>query len=442
MNGRILVGLAAANLGLLFVADENLSQVAAVLRGGSTVVHARYAPVFAAVVGLLAWQLAPRRSWSWLLLAGALCAVPRALRRLEGGSVPLRVGIEQWFDAAAPVLTLIGILGAATLGWRAGHRGAAAALVGMAAALPLLPAALLHSYSPWFSVDLQPLLVAVCTGVGLLASVAAAVAVFVRTPPECPSPAWRVTLAGCLAAAAPLVTRIWEPLPPTRLPEDAILYRSLTFAALGLVAGVIAGRRVLLAATAVGLSLGIFGLAFLFALIVVFQTPALAALVLVVGVAAGVLLALPARRAAVGLAALVLVAAGLTVLFFQVDVVGAFATPTETMVAWLTPVLFPLAIVAAVTVAGAAGTALADRSATPAALAGLATPFALLALAVITLRWELQADARAQPPDILLLGVAGLGIAALALLGLTVAGRRPTLEAPRDEPDQQPAAVS
>jgi hypothetical protein len=182
MHGRMLVGLAAANLGLLFVADENLRHVVSMVRGGSTMTLSPFAPVLAAVVGLLGWQLAPRRAWSWLLLAGALRAVPEAVQLLGAGTVSPRIGVAQWVEAGAPVFTLIGVLGAATLAWRAGRRGVAAALMGTAATFLLLPAVTLRTYARWSTTDIRPALTAVLTGLGLLAAV---VAVFTRKPPDC-----------------------------------------------------------------------------------------------------------------------------------------------------------------------------------------------------------------------------------------------------------------
>lgn len=416
---HILVGCVAASLGLLLLKPLDPNQMS-MIRGGLVGPTSPYPAAAAAALGLLAWRLAPRHAWAWLLVAGAVCTVPTAAMTVDPNL--LTTSNHELLTAlvdGGTVFTLIGILDAATLVWHAGRRAAGAALTGAAMGLRLVGStAELHAESI-LDEDLHTTMTVALAAVGL---VAAAVAVFVRQLPECAPPRWRVTLAGAVLAAAPVIHYLWDPISTTGRPSDYFLWLTLILATLGLVAGAAGGVAILLASIATGLMLGIFGMLLVLSSAVVPSQGLLASL-LVGGCGAGYLLALSRLRTTFGVGGLVVVAIGLVSLFPR-----SSGTAGASLLDVLAPVLVAVAVISVVVATASMGDALAERSESPAVFAGLAVPFTFALYAFATNEWATQGPIERQPADLLLLAAGGLVVAALALL--TVALRRP----PADDP--------
>jgi len=374
---RTPVGLLAGSaLGLLFARSAtwfNLATVSPDVAPGRTFAML-YVALAGTVAALLVWRRWPARSWPWLLLAGAVCAVPDAVLWVAPGTfVPSIAEVYGVLSMCAPTITMIGVLGAATQLWHADRQSTATALTGAAILVQVVgPTAVgaLFTIGPaaygWTSL----VLVAV--------ALAGAVAAIVRVAPiEQPRPTWRGTLLGALGTAAPLLLFHWRPGGDTAGYLRAI---GLVLLAVGLAVGAAAGRRALRTAAGVGLLVG--ALSMLVAQATQFDLGALTTVLAVAALAAGVWAAgHPAapRIAATGLRAL---AVGLLLTFVLYVVIGGLVAAALFAIV-LAPALAALGVVAGTAAIGTTSDTLAPHAEPPAVLAGIAIPLTLGTVAVI-----------------------------------------------------------
>jgi len=419
----LLVVCAAVGLGTLALAQFNtVGQVWAFgnLENDALV----YGPVAGLVLALLAWHLSPRRSWVDLLVFGALCAMPAQVFLLTPKS------FAGWMETpylavsslAAPVL-LVGLLGAASAVWQAGSRAAGAALIGATLLVP--PLAGLVIALVVFGVG------AFVPVIGLVLAAATVVLAVVagRQQAEAPSrPGWRVTLGGAVAGLTPLVFHFWrgpdtgpgngmDPETYYLLAGRHLLAAGLVVLGAGLLAGLLAGTRVLVTGTAAGLLLGGLGELTWPAMFDIRGLPVgIPTAVVIVALAVGVALALPRARVLVGAAGLGVLVLGLAVLWlvFSADdpIFGAGVTHV------LTPVLMFVGVVAAVALLASLGSVLAPVGAVPAALAGVVAAVAAGVDGIVTYFTFTNFGARSTtsgtfPPVIVAL-LCAIGLAVLA----------------------------
>lgn len=441
--------VAAAGLGLLLVASSAGLGASPLLHGdamGNVVV---ITPVAATILALVAWHVTPSRSWAWLLLVGALCALPEPVLQLAPDLLPG----EEWMEEvlavslAGPPVAVVGLLGAATHVWRSGQRAVASGLVGGALVIqlvePMVSATIRSADRVSSGGYEQEILPNLTLGLAGLAVVAAVVGIAAARPPRLDPPALRVTAGAALASLAPLLLLGWESIRTAlnaRDGGDELLYLGLVFLAVGVVAGAVAGGAALLGAVCAGLLLGVFGVLVVDVMTVQRDLP-LVAIVLTLGaVALGFAAAMSRLRLRFGVGGLLVVAAGLTVLFVLFNGDSPEGTTDAASV-----VIEPVLILAAGVGMGAAvatvGAELADRAATPAVLVGLTTPFAFGTMTVVmhvVVRGMVGNGSRGEMSETpLLVVVAGLCVAVIALLGISGAfGRRPGRE---PEPDVSPA---
>jgi hypothetical protein len=431
----LVILAAAGSLALLLVNSTAGLAASPLMRGEPMLALIISAPAAATVLALLAWHLAPARSWAWLLLAGALCALPNPLLQLN----PDLLTSEEMFEAvlavtmAGPPLTLVGLLGAATLVWRSGRAAVASGLAGAALAIglvePLVSVTLTspdNSWIAWYERDFLPRLTLVLAGLAVVAAVAGIVA----RPPRIDSPPPRVTAAASLASLAPLLLLAWPSI-RTSLNTgdlgDALFHVGLVLLAVGLVAGAAVGGAALLGALAAGLALGVFGTLVSVGLVVQRELPALAVAVALAAVPLGFLAAMSRLRLRFGVGGLLVVAAGLVILYLLSTSDSLNGTDGTARI--IEPVLIVAAGVGTVAGVATIGATLAERAAAPAVLAGLTVPFVLgttsilLHEALTGVAGGVLRDEMSDTP--LLLAAAGLGVAAVALLGIAgTLGRR------------------
>jgi hypothetical protein len=160
--------------------------------------------------------------------------------------------------------------------------------------------------------------------------------------------------------------------------------------------------------------------------------PVLAVALTLAAVPLGFLAAMSPSRLRFGVGGLLVVAAGLAVLYVLFSGDSPHRTG-DALVRFIEPVLVLTAGVGAVAGVAAAGAQLAERAATPAVLVGLAAPFTLGTMSIVThvvLSGMTEPGSRGEIPETALLpAVAGLCVAATALLGMSGAlGRRPETE--------------
>src|SRR6266498_3095977 len=140
-SSTLLGWCAAASYGVLFIKSNSLLEVSAAQPRAPLPITpgvADYLPLLAPALALVLWSVLPRRSWPWLLLAGAVCAAPLPLASFTPGvfpgwSPPLTV-----ITGSAPTFTLVGLLGGASWMWYAGRRSASVALIGAAVVIQLV----------------------------------------------------------------------------------------------------------------------------------------------------------------------------------------------------------------------------------------------------------------------------------------------------------------
>lgn len=433
----LLTWCASAGLGLLFMkVDTMFDFVAMTSYRPQQPTTTAYLGLAATAGALVAWHLAPRRSWAWLLLAGAVCAVVEPLLWLmvDRTRVPLVLSESlAVFTVAAPSFTVVGVVGAATLVWRAGREGTGAALLGAAVVLQLLGPVVMGSLSslPGY---LDPTTFTVFLVVAGIACLGGLVAVVTRPAAESAGgrPDRRTTAGASVAAACPLLVLVWQPDPAS--PSSArnyFLFAGLTFLAIGVAIGAVGGPRVLLAAASAGLLLGPFGMLIQPAVEVLRDMPVLAVVAAAGSVLLGCAAALSRWRDRIGIACLAVVFVGLIVVFglFNSDSPrSSYLTVSEV----LTPILLVVSVVGAVTCVGAIGGVLAARAESPAVFVGAATPFSLGAIAVIA-HFALHHPPGKAPLVGLLPPTAGaLLLSALCLALLVARHRRQRLTGARD----------
>ena len=337
-----------------------------------------YVRLAALVLALVAWHLRPARSWRWLTIAGVLCTVPNLISLLAGGYS--EGGWHLVVNAVARPLLFVGLLGAATYVWCAGGRQAGAALVAAVLVVPPMSGLVLTNVSP----DAQDAVVVAALVLVGLTVVTAGRAGF--SPAEVAAPRWRVTVAGAAAWVATGIDH-WWPAPPVAQIDlgDGIadfvaemsrhyLYTGIALLAVGVVAGAVAGPRVLVTGLTGGLVLGSVS-----ALITLTWIPArlidlpmvlplfLAAVVL----AAGVLLARSRFRELLGAGLLGAAAVGLLLLYLGYD---GDPTPEATPVLVVIPLV--IVFIGCLPVFASLGSVLAPTGEAPAALAGVVTAIA------------------------------------------------------------------
>ncbi|HEX2132408.1 MAG TPA: hypothetical protein VHH15_12700 [Actinophytocola sp.] len=156
-------------------------------------------PAVVAALALVVWH----RAWAWLLLAGALCAVPVAVHAaFGGGQDPLVLTLS----ACVPPLALVGVLGAVTLVSQAGRPEAGAALAGTAMVMWLTGPRVSTAIVVALDVPTAVLTVALVVG-AIIGSVAAVT----TRPPANTAPPWRVTAVAVVAVLAPpLLSGRWR----------------------------------------------------------------------------------------------------------------------------------------------------------------------------------------------------------------------------------------
>jgi hypothetical protein len=339
---------------------------------------ADYVAVAVLVVALLAWHLWPRRSWSVLLIAGSVCALPTPVLWLA------KDAYADWMltpylvvSSSALPLLLVGTLGAATATWRAGRRGAGAALLG--ATLAVRP---LTNFSV-AGLMLEDEFLPVVTLVVLAGTIVGAVVAITTGPapvePE-PRPDWQVTIGGALAGVTPsIVFNLWPP-PEADSAGDAEAYNTvagqhflvvgLVVTGIGLLAGAAAGSRVLVSGVAAGLMLGaLVGLVWPAAAAMYDMPAGIPALLALGALVAAVFLALWRARLVVGTAGLGVLMASLLVLWSNGRADEEFLGAEVTDV--LTPVLLVVAAIAATSTLASLGAGLATPGEAPAAFAGV-----------------------------------------------------------------------
>jgi hypothetical protein len=346
----------------------------------------------APVLALVVWHLFPRRSWGALLMTGAMFAVPGTIVGLAQGSFsgwPVSV-----LTVSAPVFTLVGALGAATLIWQAGRPALGATLAGAAVVLQVVGPVVVISIGDFTSLRRFPTttLLVVTVVLQILALAAGAVAVIatiLRSGEPAARPRLRVTLAAGLAAFAPLLTfaiqenrgEEYTTISGFSLADligNRFLYLGLVFLAAGVIAGAIAGTHALVAAAAAGLMLGAFGVLFTPFIAAILNQPTLTVVAALGSLVVGVGVGLSRWRAQIGKIGLAVVTFGLVVLSFLLDGDRTYEGGAQVAVA----TLLVLGVIAGAAAFSAMGAANAATSETPAVLATLPTAFALGVIAL------------------------------------------------------------
>jgi hypothetical protein len=373
---------AAAGVGVLALAQFG----GAWLVGRPNEAAAVYGSLAALVIALLAWHRWPRPSCVVLLVLGALCTTPTQVFLLAPES------FQPWMQTpyvvvslVATPLLLVGLLGAATIGWRAGRRRGGTVLIGAALVVVALAGRLvvvtLHGVD-----EVVPVIGLVLITATVLLTMSAAVTGPRPAEPQL-RPPWRVTVAGAAAGVAPLVNHRWRGPgsgPDSGLTTDEYFRQAgqhaltvgLVVLGAGLLAGVVAGARVFVAGVAAGLLMGaLYGLARPEMIDIRGELSAGAlAIVAAVALAGGVGLALVPARVWVGAIGLGVVACGLAALWLVSDADDPILGSGIPRV--LVPALAFVAVVAAVAVLASLGAVVADTGAAPAAFAGVAAAVA------------------------------------------------------------------
>lgn len=386
-----------------------------------------YSSIVALVLALLAWHLSPRWSWPVLIGLGALCAVPSQIFLLS------RDFLADWMrtpylviDAAARPLLLVGLVGAAVAVWQAGRRGAGAALLGAPLVMPVLTSLVMSTlvferaeYLPITGLVLAPATI-----------VAVLVAAATRSSASVSRPEWRVTVGGVVAGVASVVYQLWPQ--PDRPPEreyaidevaDAfdgyytalgqyLLTVGLVASGVVLLAGFVAGPRVLVTGVAAGLVLSAPAtLVGPVAINIVGWSTGTAFVLALVALAVGVAVALSRARTVVGVVGL-----GVVVVWLLVLWVGP--RPEEFRAENIGVVLVVL-VTAAVPIFASLGTLLAPAE-VPAAFAGIAAGIAGAFGGISGYLAFSPADDQAEQPGTYLLVIVPLVVAA----GLIVLAHR------------------
>lgn len=398
-----------------------------------------YGSLAALVLALLVWHLWPR-SWVLLLGLGALCAAPTQLLLLtpESFAPSLATPCLVVTSVAKPWL-LIGMLGAAIAVWRAERRGLGAALVG--ATLVVVPLASLMFYLISSGVAA---FVPVIGLVLVVATVALAIAVAVRGPHPTSRPGWRVTAGGAVAGLAPVTYNLWrgpvaEPgsglsgADYNRLFEQHQLVVALVVLAAGLLMGLLAGARVLVAGSAGGFVLGSLATLVGVAVVGISDAPVVVPVATVVlAVVAGMAAALSRGRQVIGVV-------GFAVAIVLIVVLWVGYTREDPLIDTdfakvLTQILLAVAVIAAVALLGSVGLVLAPHNEAPAALAGVAAAVASGVHGVITYFGSVSFV-----PEGTTAGYAAVMVAIVCAAGLVILAHR--LWARTSRPEPRPVAA-
>jgi hypothetical protein len=431
--GPLLFWCAAASLGVLFVKVTSLlgaGELAVqevVLFGSVTSAIVRHLPLATPLLALVVWHLFPHRAWAPLLAVGALCALPMPLLLLspEAGddwmAEPLAI-----LNRCAPVFTLVGILGAATMTWQAGRRALGATLAGAALMTQLVGLVVTISTSHMTGMYVPAQTLAVVSVVLILLALAGAVVAVVLTvrQPEEPAvrPRWRVTIAAGLLAGAPLLEYAFLPGPSRDIDENLYLYLGLGFAAAGLVAGALAGKHVLVGSAAAGLILGAFAVLVSPTLQELQDTPVLIVTAALGSLLAGLAAGMSRWRAQIGMTGIAVVAVGLGVLSFLFNSDQEYSA-YEGFAQVATPVLLVIGVVAGVAALAAVGAAHSATAETPAVLSAMPTGFVLGTVAIAIHFWSHRPEDGMSSASMLPVAAVALLIAAL-LVGLVAASGR------------------
>lgn len=431
----LLVTCAVAGLGALAVAQLGL--VRQIWSSPETDEVITYTESAVLVLALLAWHMSPRRSWLVLVVLGASCTVPTQVLLLAQESFGPSARIPYLvLDSASRPLLLVGLLGVATVVWRAGRRGIAGALLGVAMLLPMLT---LFVLLPTNGVgSFVPVL-----GLVLVAATAVVTVVTAMTDPRltesAPRPRWRVTIAGAVAGLTPLVHRIWPTPEPAASGAHAyyeqagphFLVVGLAVLGIGLVVGAIAGPRVLVAGTATGL---LHGATWSLAGLAVRDIDALpdgvSPIIALAALAAGGAIALSRAKAMIGVTVLGVLVLGLLVewLVFVVN---------ETRFDGKVFALLVVAVIAAVPVIATLGAMVSSAGAAPAVFAGVAAAVSAgvnkITAAVFYLAPGDKSAFNLYPPVMVALGVAA-GLTMLVHRQVTRGPRRVRLDAAASGP--------
>lgn len=434
-----------ANIGVLFVSGHSLLGFANLSRRGEIPAPdlTSLSAFAVAVVALVAWRASPRHAGPWLLLFGALAALPWAV--IGVSSAPVEVGVVvQFLTLTAPALTTIGIFGVAGW-WRPGGKlGVGAALVGLTATAPLLGGVVLISaggYAFFAGSSVIRVIALVCCVLAIVGS--AGVLFLARTTqvPSPPRPSWRPTIAAALAVCSPLLVYLWLPDTTSTQPwdnsyadsiGDLTLRIGLTLLAAGLVLGAVAGPRLLLAALGTGLLLGPFGMLVEPSVEVLTEMAGLAVFAALGSAAVGFGAALSRWRLQIGVAGLGILGIGLIVVYvlFNSD------SPLDSYDGFtraLTPVLLVIGVIGGIAALASIGSVVAAELETPAVFVGLAVPFQLGSIAIVAYCTVHTPAGKAPlvgllPP--IFVGVLVSAVLVAALVGMTRRGAESPTAAP------------
>lgn len=337
-----------------------------------------YVPYALTGLALVYWRLAQRQAWFVLLLVGAVAAFATMLLMVAPDLFAewMRDPYVLLYTSCRP-LVLVGTLALGTLLWRSHRPNAGAVVIGAALVVPMLASSL----GIILGAGGQPVILAVIGLVCAAASIGLVIVTrvngrAVRTDEPAPRPSWAVTIGGAVAALAPVLFLVWE-MPDSGESDfytaygQHMLIVGLIVLAVGVIAGIAAGPRVLTTGAAAGLLLGaVSGLAGL-AMAEVSDLPvALILTVSVLSLAAGIAVGVLRARLVVGLAGLGVLVVWLLVLYlvfladepiFDSDVMNV-----------LTPILLVITIIATMAVFATQGALLAPLGESPAGFAGVA----------------------------------------------------------------------
>lgn len=429
-NTTLVVWCAVASFGLLFMKANDVLAVASLRYYTPEAAKvADYVPLVSAAAALLAWHLAPRRAWAWLLLAGGACALPGAVLGvapdLHG---PWVFNVLPALVGSAPAFTIVGLLGAATIVWQSGARAAGGALVGTALVVQLLGPVVIAAiaYDPAALRNVVGALPMVSVVVAVVALAGAVAALVAARPDEPTRPDWRATTAGAVASLTQVVLLVWHPDPPTTPWErpDYFLHIGLVLLAAGVVIAAAAGRQVLLAAVSMGLLLGAFGMLITPSVEVLREIPVLAVIAAVGSTLLGAVAAWSRWSQQIGAGGLLVVFLGLLVLFLLFNSDMEFHSYKDFAFA-ATPVLLVVSVVGVACAGATTAGVLAERSTTPVVLAGATTPLSLGTVAVIAHFTLHQPEGKAPIAGLLPPTAIALLVAVVALVALSRPTRRP-----------------
>lgn len=357
-----------------------------------------YSSLGGLVPALLVWYRWPRRSWVVLLVVGALFAAPTHVLLLVGPD-----GVADWVgtpylvvDSVSEPLLLVGVLGLATVIWRAGRRGAGAALLGSTVVVLPLIAFIFQAIAIGIEA-VVPVVALILLAATVLTTIAAAFPAGVAggpspapldpEPESRPWPGWQVAFAGIVAGVAPVVFHLWPAPDPhswsgeyeafdTEVSQYYLLV-GLVVLGIGVVAGAVAGARVLVTSAAAGALIGAMFMTGQLRARDLFEELSIEipAIVAVGALAIGVLVAATRARTVIGVAGLGVLIAGLLVSWANVGAEDRFLDSGALLDVFLLG-LTVVAIAAAVSTFATLGAVLAATGEAPAAFAGVVTAIA------------------------------------------------------------------